>query len=50
MLLTFADGHQDAAEVAIIGQLGEKLRIPAEEATAVIAAATERAKKNLSLL
>ena len=50
VLLTFADGHQDAAEVAIIGQLGDKLRIPAEEATAVIAAATERAKKNLSLL
>ena len=50
VLLTFADGKQAAEEVQIVNELAVKLRIPAEEAKAVITAAEERAKKNLSLL
>lgn len=50
VLLTFADGKQAAEEVQIVNELAVKLRIPADEAKAVIAAAEERAKKHLSLL
>lgn len=50
VLLTFADGHQHADEAKIVNELAAKLRIPDEESKAVIAAAEERAKKNLSLL
>ena len=50
VLLTFADGHQHADEVKIVHDLATKLRIPDDEAKAVIAMAEARAKKNLSLL
>jgi uncharacterized tellurite resistance protein B-like protein len=50
VLLSFADGHQNAAETAIIAELAAKLRIPSEESTVVIRDAEARAKKNLNLL
>ena len=50
VLLTFADGEQHASESKLLGELAVKLRIPAEEAIAVIAQAEARAKKHLDLL
>jgi tellurite resistance protein len=50
VLLTFADGHQHADETKLLGDLAAKLRVPADEAKAVIADAEARAKKNLKLL
>ena len=50
VLLTFVDGDQSPAEVAFLGQLAAKLKIPAEEAQSVMAAAAERAKKLLGRL
>ncbi|MDB4946183.1 MAG: hypothetical protein JWP97_5717 [Labilithrix sp.] len=50
VLLSFADGEQHPAETQLITDLGAKLRIPAEEAKAVVAEAEARAKKNLGLL
>ena len=50
VLLTYADGKQDASESAFIGALATKLRIPEEEAKAVIAAADDRARKSANLL
>jgi uncharacterized tellurite resistance protein B-like protein len=47
VLLTFADGHQHATESKLLGELAAKLRIPEDEAKAVIAAAEERAKAHL---
>lgn len=50
VLLSFADGEQHVSESKLLVELAERLRIPAEEAKHVIAAAETRAKKNLSLL
>jgi uncharacterized tellurite resistance protein B-like protein len=50
VLLTFADGHQAAAESKCITDLAAKLRIPEEEAKSVIVEAETRAKKHLNLL
>jgi uncharacterized tellurite resistance protein B-like protein len=50
VLLSFADGVQHPAESTMIGELATRLKIPAEEAKAVIAEAEERARKNLKLL
>jgi tellurite resistance protein len=50
VLLSFADGEQHTSESKLLGELAVKLRIPQEEAQAVISQAEERAKKNLSLL
>ncbi len=50
VLLTFADGHQHADETKLLGDLATKLKVPADEAKAVIADAEARAKKNLKLL
>lgn len=50
VLLSYADGHQHADETKIIVELGAKLRIPADEAKAIIVEAEARAKKNLGLL
>ena len=50
VLLTFADGEQHPAESKLLGELAEKLRIPAEEAKEVMTEAEARAKKNLKLL
>src|SRR5689334_20227564 len=50
VLLTFADGQQAAAESKFLVDLAARLKVPAEEATAVIAEAEVRAKKHLNLL
>ncbi len=50
VLLTFADGHQHADESKFLGELAAKLKVPADEAKAVIAEAEARAKKHLDLL
>lgn len=50
VLLTFADGAQDATESKLLGELAVKLRIPDDEAKRVVSDAEARAKKNLSLL
>jgi len=50
VLLSFADGEQHPAESKLIAELAVKLRIPADEAKAVISDAEARAKKNLKLL
>lgn len=50
VLLSFADGEQHPAESKLIGELATKLKIPADEAKAVISEAEARAKKNLKLL
>jgi uncharacterized tellurite resistance protein B-like protein len=50
VLLSFADGKQTPDEVAILGQLAERLHIPKDEAKSLMAASAERAKKFLHLL
>jgi uncharacterized membrane protein YebE (DUF533 family) len=50
VILTFADGDQHATESTFLGELAAKLKVPADEAKAVMADAEARAKKNLSLL
>jgi uncharacterized tellurite resistance protein B-like protein len=50
VLMTYADGRQSAEESRILGELAKKLRIPDDEARAVIEAGAERAKKSLGLL
>lgn len=50
VLLSFADGEQHPAESKLIGEFATKLRIPADEAKAVVTDAEARAKKNLNLL
>jgi tellurite resistance protein len=50
VLLSFADGEQHPAESKLIADLATKLKIPADEAKAVISEAEARAKKNLKLL
>lgn len=50
VLVTFADGHQAKAEAEMIAALAAKLRIPEQEAKALIGASVERAKKSLHLL
>jgi len=50
VLLTFADGEQHPAESKLLGELATKLKIPDDEAKAVITEAEARAKKNLKLL
>lgn len=50
VILTFADGNQHAEESKFLGELAAKLKVPADEAKAVIAEAEARAKKNLNLL
>ncbi len=50
VLLSFADGEQHATEAKLLGELATKLRIPDEEAKAVMTDAETRAKKHLDLL
>ena len=50
VLLSFADGDQSKSEVDFLDKLASKLKIPAEEAKAMMDAAAERAKKFLQLL
>ncbi len=50
VLLTFADGDQDDAERAFLGELAKRLHIPDAEAKAIEEASATRAKKYLNLL
>src|SRR5262245_37947905 len=50
VLLSFADGDQSTDELDLLKRLAQKLRIPDDEATALLSAAAERAKKFLNLL
>jgi tellurite resistance protein len=50
VLLTFIDGEQAPEEKKLLGELCEKLRIPAEEVGGLMAAAEGRAKKFLDAL
>jgi uncharacterized membrane protein YebE (DUF533 family) len=50
VVLSFADGKQVSEEQAFLKQLADHLRIPAEEAQQLIAAATARAKAHIELL
>jgi tellurite resistance protein len=50
VLLTFIDGEQAPEEKALLERLCSKLRIPAQEAPDLIAAAEGRAKRFLDLL
>jgi uncharacterized tellurite resistance protein B-like protein len=50
VLLTYASGAQNEADAKFLGQLAAYLRIPDDEAKAVMAASAERAKKHLGLL
>jgi tellurite resistance protein len=50
VLLTFMDGEQAPEEKALLSELCEKLRIPADEAKSLLAAAEGRAKRFLDLL
>jgi tellurite resistance protein len=45
VLLTYADGEPNAEERSFVVSLAAYLKIPEDEAKAVISAATERAKK-----
>jgi tellurite resistance protein len=50
VLITFIDNEQTAEEKALLSQLCERLRIPADEATSLLGAAEGRAKRFLDLL
>jgi tellurite resistance protein len=50
VLLTFIDGEQSAEEKSMLTELCDKLRIPADEAKSLLAAAEGRAKRFLDLL
>jgi tellurite resistance protein len=50
VLLTFVDGEQGAAEKQHLDDLCRKLRIPGDEAKALIEGAETRAKRFLNLL
>ena len=50
ILLTYVDGEQALSEKEFVGALCKKLRIPDDEAKALIEAAEERAKRFLNLL
>jgi uncharacterized tellurite resistance protein B-like protein len=50
VLMTYADGRQSPEESRILQDLAKRLRIPNDEARAVIEAGAERAKNSLGLL
>jgi len=50
VLLTYVDGTQDPSEKAFIDQLCKRLRIPDDEAKALVDSAEARAKRFLNLL
>lgn len=50
VLLSFADGEQHPTEAKLLAELATKLRIPADEAKAVMTEAEARAKKHLDIL
>lgn len=50
VILTYIDGDQSDKEKEVLSSLVSKLRVPAEEATQILADADARAKRLLSLL
>jgi uncharacterized membrane protein YebE (DUF533 family) len=50
VLLSFADGKQDDAERKFLDELAKRLKVPGDEAKAIMDAAADRAKKLLNLL
>jgi len=50
VLISFADGDQSKDEVDFLEKLAAKLKIPNDEAQAMMNAAAERAKKFLHIL
>ena len=50
VLLTYIDGEQHETEKQHLAALCERLRIPSDEATSLVAAAEARAKRFLNLL
>jgi tellurite resistance protein len=50
LILTYIDGVQSDAEKKVLDELVTKLRLPAEEAKEILAAAEIRAKRLLELL
>ncbi len=50
VILSFADGEQHPTEAKFLADLATRLRVPADEAKAVMAEAEARAKKHLGLL
>jgi len=50
VLLSFADGNQDDSERKFLDELVTRLKIPADEAKAIMEASAARAKKFLNLL
>ncbi len=50
VILSFADGEQAPSEAKFLADLATRLRVPADEAKAVMAEAEARAKKHLGLL
>jgi tellurite resistance protein len=50
VLLSFADGNQDDAERKFLDELVVRLKIPTDEAKAIMDASAARAKKFLNLL
>jgi uncharacterized membrane protein YebE (DUF533 family) len=50
VLLTYADGDQSPEETNLLDALSKRLRIPDDEAKALIGAAGDRAKKYLHLI
>jgi len=49
VILTYVDGEQSEEERTLLGQLTERLRIPADEAKELVEAAEKRAKRLLEL-
>jgi uncharacterized tellurite resistance protein B-like protein len=50
VLLTFADGAQSADEVDLLKALAKKVRLPDDEAAALLTAGAERAKRHAGAL
>lgn len=50
VILTYIDGEQTDKEREVLGSLVEQLRIPADEAQALLTAADERARRLMSFL
>jgi tellurite resistance protein len=50
VILTYIDGKQSEEETKLLGDLVAKLRVPADEAKEILAAADERAKRLLAFL
>ncbi|MCC6521129.1 MAG: TerB family tellurite resistance protein [Polyangiaceae bacterium] len=50
VLLSWVDGAQHDDEKAFLGKLSDKLHIPADEASAIIAAANARSQRLIGLL